>query len=682
MPNKLYPRDLSWLSFNARVLQEAQDPKVPLMERLKFLGIFSSNQDEFYRVRIATQRRLAQLYKASGDQAAYKQKSSLLKKLNKTILEQQEEYEEVYHHLIKDLNKHRIFLIKETELSKKQLKVVQNYFRQEVLEVLYPIIIDPSNKFPYLKDKSIYLAVVLGKSNADTTKYALVEVPSSLPRFFTFQEGNKTFVMYLDDVIRACMNILFKSLYYNSFKAYTIKLTRDSELDLLGDIESDILNVIKKSLKKRKKGEPVRLIYDKEIDTELLTFITDAIGIGKSSQLAGKRYHNSKDLMKFPKIGPRTFYYPKEKTVGSKAIDTAKSVLKVMNKGDILLHHPYQSFDYVLRFLREAAIDPKVKEIRITLYRLASNSNVVRALKNAVKNGKKVTVVMELQARFDEEANIFWANQLVEDGAKVIYGFPEKKVHTKLCLVLRKELGKTRYYAHIGTGNYNENTATLYSDFGLLTCNQEIAKEANSVFENIVSQKLNPQIKLNHLLVSPYNSKTELIKHIKNEVKLAKKGKKAAFILKTNSLNDPEIIRNIQKAVDAGVDVQLITRSICCLKDQGQKNLKIISIVDKYLEHSRIYWFKNDGLERMFLGSADLMVRNLDNRFEILCPIYDKTIIQRLLKYTKQQLQDNIKARVINLEQDNKYQRNKRSPLRSQIEWRNTLRELNLKQRQ
>lgn len=678
MSKKNFPRDLSWLAFNARVLQEAKDKTVPLMERLKFLGIFSSNQDEFYRVRIATQRRLAHHYKTLGDERLFKQKNNLLNELNQQIKEQQEEYKNIYNSLIEELNTNKIFLINEQELNKKQLKLVQAYFKQEVLEQLYPIIIDPSKKFPYLKDKSIYLAFVLRKTNADTTKYALVEVPSTLPRFYTFKEGNKSFVIYLDDVIRACMNILFKSLYYNDFSAFTIKLTRDSELDLLGDVESDFLNVIKKSLKKRKKGEPVRLLYDKEIDKDLLAFITDAISINKNSLISGKRYHNSKDLMAFPRIGPRTFYNNKEKSVGVKPLDSAKSVLKAMSQRDILLHHPYQSFDYVLRFLREAAIDPKVIEIRITLYRLASNSNVVRALKNAVKNGKKVTVVMELQARFDEEANIFWANQLKEDGARVIYGFPDKKVHTKLCLILRKELGKTKYYAHIGTGNYNEKTAELYSDFGLLTCHTEITKEANNVFENIVSQKLSKKIELNHLLVSPYNSKDSLIACIKEEIKNAKKGLTAAFILKTNSLNDDEIIKAISKAVKAGVNVKLITRSICCLRHNGEKNLKIISIVDKFLEHSRIYWFLNAKQEKMYMGSADLMIRNLENRFEILCPVYDSSIISKLKKYLEQQLEDNIKGRHIDSLQSNKYQKSRKTARRSQIVWRQTLRELNV----
>ena len=680
MSLQTFPRDLSWLSFNARVLQEASDLTVPIMERLKFLGIFSSNQDEFYRVRIATQRRMLLHYKSIGNLEEYAKKNALLEKLNEKIEEQQERYESLYLELKKELNKNKIYLIDETDLTKKQLKLVQQYFKQEVLEKLYPIIIEADGKLPYLKDKSIYLAVVMGKSHADTTKYALVEVPSSLPRFYTFTKGNKSFVIYLDDVIRAGMSILFKSLYYNQFDAYTIKLTRDSELDLLGDIELDILNVIKKSLKKRKKGEPVRLIYDKNIDKDLFKAIKNGIKLRKSSLIAGKRYHNTKDLIKFPKIGARTLYNSKEKTVGIKRVDSAKSILRSMFHEDILLHHPYHSFDYVLRFLREAAIDPKVTEIRITLYRLASNSNVVRALKNAVKNGKKVIVVMELQARFDEEANIFWANQLEEDGAKVIYGFPDKKVHTKLCLVLRKEHGQIMHYAHIGTGNYNENTAELYSDFGLLTCNQEIAKEANLVFENIVSQKIDERLKLNHLLVSPYNSRKQLIKHIKTETKNAKKGIAASMILKTNSLNDMEVIKVIKKAVDAGVDVQLITRSICCIQHQGEPNLKIISIVDKYLEHARIYWFSNNNEPKMFMGSADLMVRNLVNRFEILCPIYDKNVVEKLLAYLKVQLKDNVKARYIDNKQENKYQTSGKKKLRSQIEWRRVLRVNSFKQ--
>ncbi|MDB4347752.1 polyphosphate kinase 1 [Bacteroidia bacterium] len=678
---QLFPRDLSWLSFNDRVLQEAEDPSVPLLERLKFLGIFSSNQDEFFRVRVATQRRHAILSEALENQKKYKEKNKLLKEIHLKVEEQKLKYDLLFSQLTTELNKNRIFLINEKDLDAKKLALVRNYFKVDVLEQLYPIIINKKRNFPYLKDKSIYLAVKMKKKNSTSVKYGLVEIPQDVPRFFQFKgDGGKTYVMFIDDVIRASMSILFKSLYYNQFNSYTLKITRDSELDLLGDVEFDYLEVIKKSLKERKKGEPVRLIYDREMDEDTFKIITNGIKLKKSALIAGQRYHNNKDLMNFPKIGSRNLVYNREKVVGIKELDRAKSVFKCMREKDFLLHHPYQSFDYVLRYLREAAIDPKVAEINITLYRLAGNSNIVKALKNAVLNGKKVTVIMELQARFDEEANIYWSNQLKENGANVIYGFPDKKVHTKLCLILRKEFGKLVTYAHIGTGNYNEQTAELYSDFAIFTCDESITREAKEVFDIIKSQKLEPA-KFKDLLVSPYNSKTQLIKFIKAETKLAKQGKKAAFTLKMNSLNDELVIKAIYEAVKSGVKVNLITRSICCLVHQGEKNLNIISIVDKYLEHARIYWFQNGGDERMVIGSADLMFRNLENRFEILTPIKDIEIRNTLKEFLEQQLHDNQKARKIDAEQVNQYVRNRRAPLRSQVEWRNNLRKIQTKQR-
>lgn len=673
---KLFPRDLSWLSFNERVLQEAADPTVPLLERLKFLGIFSSNQDEFFRVRVATQRRLAILNEALDNQKTYKEKNKLLKQIHEVVEQQKVEYDVLFHHLVDELNKKKIYLVNENDLDAKQLKLVKGYFKQTVLETLYPIIIDKKKPFPYLKDKSIYLAVKMTRKNTTSTKFALIEIPQEISRFFVFTDDkHKTYVMFIDDVIRASIDILFKSLYYNEFCAYTIKLTRDSELDLLGDLEEDFLEVMKKSLKRRKKGEPVRLIYDQEIDADIFKIVTSGIKLKKSALIAGQRYHNNKDLMHFPKVGARNLAYPNDRPIGIKAFDNVKSLLKCMRGKDYLIHHPYHSFDYVLRFLREAAIDPKVTELKITLYRLAGNSNVVKALKNAVKNGKKVTVVMELQARFDEEANIFWANQLQEDGATVIYGFPDKKVHTKLCLVLRKELGETIKYAHIGTGNYNEQTAELYSDFGLFTCDKEITNEANEVFETITAQQIENK-KFKTLLVSPYNCKTELIKFIKNETKNARNGKKAALVLKMNSLSDPQVIAALEKAIKAGVDVKLITRSICCLTNAGQPNLTIVSLVDKYLEHARIYWFYNGGKEKMYIGSADMMERNLENRFEILCPIKDSDILKTLKDYLALQFKGNTKVRVIDRLQKNEYNTHEGPKIRAQTDWRVYLKEM------
>jgi len=671
---KLFPRDISWLAFNQRVLQEAEDPNVPLLERLKFLGIFSSNQDEFFRVRFATQRRMMLYNESVAKDKLQKESRALLTKIEKTVTEQQVKFNEIYHDLLVELANNKIYMCNEKELNASQLRKVRNYFKQSVLETLFPIILRKNHGFPYLKDRSIYLAIKMTRKNAVSKKYALVEIPSSLPRFFVFREGtDKHFVLFLDDVIRASMDILFQSLYYDEFAAYTIKLTRDAELDLLGDLDDDFMEVVKKSLKQRKVGEPVRLIYDKEIDEDLFQFITSKLSMKSSALIAGQRYHNFKDFISFPNIGGTKFKYPDLRTVPNYDLDKVKSILKDLKNHDFLLHHPYHSFDYLLRLLREAALDTKVTEIKITLYRLAGKSNVVKALKNAVRNGKKVTVVMELQARFDEEANIYWANQLTEDGTKVIYGFPNKKVHTKLCIIYRKQLGKIHKIAHIGTGNYNEKTAELYSDFSILTAKPEITEEADKVFQIIEQQTIPSNVDFKKLLVAPFNVRSKIIKMINKEIKASKAGKKAALIIKVNSLSDPQVIQALENAVQANVKVDLIVRGICCMIHRGQENLKIISIVDKYLEHARIFWFSNEGDDRLYIGSADMMERNLDNRFEIVTPVLDKYNKNMLNAYLRMQLNDNVKARIIDEKQENFFVTNNRANNRSQVDWQTYL---------
>ncbi len=670
----IFPRDISWLSFNDRVLQEAQDVTNPLLERLKFLGIFSSNQDEFFRVRYATQRRIALYNDGMQKDEIQKESRALLNRLQKKVIAQQKKFNDIYQSLIEELAENKIFLVNENQLSETQLKKVRNYFKESVLETLFPIILGRKNSFPFLKDRSIYLAIKMTKRNAISKKYALLEIPPALPRFFVIKENNgNQFVLFLDDVIRASMDVLFQSLYYDEFAAFTIKLTRDAELDLLGDLDDDYLEVIKKSLKQRQIGAPVRLIYDEKMDADLFEFITNKLSMKSSALIAGQRYHNFKDFIMFPNLGNAKFLNPVQKNVPNLDLDKSKSILRSLQNQDFILHHPYHSFDYILRLLREAAIDPKVFEIKMTLYRVAGSSNVVKALKNAVRNGKKVTVIMELQARFDEEANIVWAHQLMEEGAKVVYGFPNKKVHTKLCLIYRKQLGKIFTVAHIGTGNYNEQTANLYSDFSIMTANPIITKEANKVFNIIEKQKIPASEHFENLLVSPFNTRSKVIGMINNEISLAKNGKKASLIIKVNSLTDPKIIETLQKAVSAGVSVNLIVRSICCLIHKGEKNLTIISIVDKFLEHARVMWFNNDGKEKLFLGSADMMERNIDNRFEITIPVLDKTNVSLLKSFLHFQLKDNVKARVIDAKQLNNFVENKQAHTRSQIEWANYL---------
>lgn len=675
---ELIDRDLSWLSFNARVLQEAEDASVPLLERLRFLGIFSSNRDEFFRVRVATIRRMVKWGKRVRDILG-SDPERLLDQIQKTVLLQQKKFDKIYTEILRALEQENIFMINESQLTKEQGAFVRNYFHENVYPFLVPIMIDSTPKFPYLKDKSIYLAITLNrKDKSKKDKFSLIEIPSDvISRFLVLPSVNeRRNIILLDDVIRYCLDDVYSIFDYDSISAYTIKLTRDAELDIDSDVSKSWMEKISKSVKQRKKGDPVRLAYDDNIPVDLLAFILRKIKLFNEEHLIpGGRYHNFKDFISFPLVGRKELRYSPLKAIEHPALRRQRSLFKVIFNKDVLLTYPYHSFNHIIDFLREASIDPKVTSIKITLYRAASNSSVVNALINAIKNGKQVTAVVELQARFDEETNIFYANKLQEEGATVIFGVPGLKVHSKLFLITRKEGGKLVNYAHIGTGNFNEQTAKIYCDHALLTADKRITLEVERLFSFYRDNYKTGHYK--HLIVSPFNTRKRFIHLVEDEIENAKAGKEAWMIVKLNSLVDREMIAKLYEASRAGVKIKLIVRGICSLVPglKGlSENIDVISIVDKFLEHSRIFIFCNGGKEKYYIASGDWMYRNLDHRSEVAVPIFDKQLQEELKHYVTIQLQDSVKARILNKTQDNKYvSKDSGKPIRAQVETFNWL---------
>lgn len=654
-------REISWLSFNERVLQEAADEKNPLVERLRFLGIFSNNLDEFYRVRFATIKRMMQ-YEPNTILIGGQKPKQVLKQIQDIVLKQRIWFDKIYQNILHGLEQHNIFIINEHELNETQSEFVKNYFLEKVRPVLIPIMLDKLEEFPILKDRTIYLAVKLSNTvKAEKRRYSLIEIPTNvLPRFIKLPSAqNENYIILLDDIIRFNMKDIFFLFDYDTFEAYTIKITRDAELDIDHDVSKSLLENLAKSVKKRETGQPVRLIYDYEIPKDMLKFLVQRIKLSEVDNIvSGGRYHNFKDFINFPDLGNEALVFPKQPQLPHDIIKPNKSVLARMKEGDILLHYPYQSFTHFIDFIREAAIDPKVESIHITLYRIAKNSAVANALLNAKKNGKEVTVVIELQARFDEESNIYWSQVLQEEGVNIIYGVKNHKVHCKLCLVTRKEKGKLVRYANISTGNYHDSTSKIYTDKSLLTCNPKITTEIARLFDFFDNNLRTGRYR--ELLVAPFNMRQKLVALINNEIKNAKARKEAYMYIKLNSLVDEEMINKLYQASQAGVKIKMICRSICSLIPGVKglsENIEIISIVGKYLEHNRMMIFCNGGDEKYFIMSSDWMVRNLDHRIEIACPIYDKKIQQELKEILMMQFNDNVKARIIDVEQKNEYRK-------------------------
>ena len=670
---KIINREISWLSFNERVLQEAADPNVPLVERFRFLGIFSNNQDEFFNVRVATIKRMIDVEKSTGLKNKEKPKK-VLNQIQQKVIDIQEKFEKVYADLIKELAKHQIFIINESQLNYEQAAYVRQFFHDKVLSVISPIMLHNLNSFPAIKDKSIYLTIkMISILNEERPEYAMIEIPSEvISRFVVLPSvQRKRYIILLDDVIRYCLDDVFSTFRFDRYEAYTIKLTRDAELDIDNDLSKSFLEKISESVSDRKKGQPVRFVYDSNIPADLLDYLKKNLGLDEEDNLIPDgRYHNFKDYMQFPNLGGKRLVYKETPPVPHPILKPHESKVAKIRKKDLLIHVPYQKFDHYINLLREAAIDPRVTSIKVTLYRVARDSRVINALTNAAMNGKKVTVIIELQARFDEKANIYWSKRLEEAGARVIFGMAGLKVHSKLTLISLTENKEKINIATVGTGNFHEGTANVYSDMHLLTADPRITDEVYKIFK-FFEATYKPS-KYKHLPVSPLNMRNRINSMIDNEIRNAREGKEAYILLKLNSLVDTDMIKKLYQANNAGVKIKAIIRGICSLipgVPQLSENIEVISIVDKFLEHARLFIFCNGGNEMYYISSADWMPRNLDNRIEVACPIYARDIQREIRKIFEIQFNDNVKARIINQEQDNPYKlTNSGRKLQSQVE--------------
>ena len=679
--NSYIDREKSWLTFNARVLQEANDANVPLLDRFRFLGIFSNNLDEFFRVRYAAIRRMS-LESAESEKILGVKAEQLLKEITEIVIEQQSESLRILNEIEKKLELENIFIINEKDISKEQENFIHDYFIQKVSPALVTIMLNDLEEFPLLKDTSGYLAVKLVmngseifNNKAKEIRYAVVEIPNTINRFVVLPSNSeKQYIILLDDVIRYNLDNIFNIFDYESISAHMIKITRDAQLEFDSDLSKSLIEKISSSVKDRRVGEPVRFVYDQAIGKDTLDFFLRGMRIDSSdSIIPGGRYHNRRDYMSFPNLGRYDLLYRENVPLPISGLSLEGSILEKIKKKDYLLYAPYQSFSYIIKFLREAALDPKVASIKITLYRLAKNSQIVSSLINAAKNGKKVTVQIELQARFDEENNISYSEQMQTEGIELIFGVKGLKVHSKICVIERIEDGKVKRYGLISTGNFNENSAKVYTDVTLFTSNTEILKDASKIFDFFdVNYRVH---RYKHLIVSPHYTRGKFNKLIEREISNALLGKEAYIKLKMNSISDFKMTDKLYEASNAGVKIQLIIRGICCLIPgiKGlSENIEAISIVDNYLEHSRIYIFANAGDPDVFISSADFMTRNLDARVEVTCPINDEDIKKELIETFEIGWKANVKARIHSNDLANKYRRRgDEKPFRAQLEMYN-----------
>ena len=655
-------RDMSWLAFNERVIQEAKDDANHIYDRLRFLGIFSNNQDEFFRVRVAALSRMVKLGKAAKMHLE-QNPEKILQAIQDRVRDQQRDFDSTYAGIIRELGKSNIFIKNEKQLSSKQESFIKSYFNDKVRTQIVPLMIESIPQIPLLHDKSIYLACVLGSNeNPMMQRYALIEIPTrNLPRFVLLpSEKDTRDIILLEDIIRWNLPNLFAAFGFNRFLGYIIKVTRDAEFDLDYDVNKNLEDELEKGVKNRKKGKTTRFVYDRNIDPGLLDYLTKRLNLAKKDNLiAGGRIHNFKDFMAFP----ATIFHDlvsRQKPLMHPLLIQPCRIMEVLNRKDVMLHMPYHSFDSIIDLLREAAIDPFVQSIKITCYRLAKDSKIVNALINAVRNGKSVTAVLELRARFDEEANMQWKTQLEEEGVNVILGLPDMKVHAKICVIKKREFEHTKEYGFVSTGNFNENTAQFYGDHCLLTSDRRIMADINRVF-NFLEQPVQKAAQLKScktLPVSPLTMRKTFITLIDKEIKTAKSNKEASIVIKLNSLVDVALIDKLYEAATAGVKVSLIIRGICCVLTKQKtfkQPIRAISIIDEYLEHARVFVFHNGGEPQVFISSADWMVRNLDHRVEVATPIFDKEIAQELIDILNIQLSENVKGRILDNNQRNEY---------------------------
>ncbi len=662
-------REISWLQFNARVLQEASDETVPLIERLRFLGIFSNNLDEFFKVRYATVKRIVEAGKGGKSELGGIKAKELLEQITEIVIKQQSKSLEILHTIGSRLENENIYIINEEQIDSSQHDYIKQYFIRTVSPALVTIILNDSVVLPNLKDSAAYLAVKMLMTDG-TKQFALIEIPKSINRFVVLpKQEEKHFIIMIDDLIRHSLSDIFNIFDYQSISAHMIKITRDGELDFESDLSKSFIEKISDSVKHREVGEPVRFVYDKTIEDDTLQYLMSKMGIDiTDSIIPGGRYHNRRDYMSFPSLGRKDLLYDKIEPLPIKGLSLEASIFKAIKKKDYLLYAPYQTFSYVVKFLREAALDPAVKTIKITIYRLAQISHIASSLINAAINGKSVTVSIELRARFDEQANIDYAHQMEEEGVNLIFGVAGLKVHSKMCVIEREENNKLKRYGFISTGNFNESTAKIYTDYTLFTSDQRILKDVNKIFGFF---ETNYRIyKYKHLITSPHNTQKAIFKLIDAEINNVKNGKKGLIKLKMNSISSYKMVDKLYEASNAGVKIQMIIRGLCCLVPgiKGMsENIEVISVVDKFLEHSRVYIFGNNGDTKVYISSADWMTRNIDNRVEVSCPIYDEDIKQEILDTYDICWNDNVKARLLNESQNNEYKINDKPKVRSQF---------------
>ncbi|MDO8366329.1 MAG: polyphosphate kinase 1 [Saprospiraceae bacterium] len=665
-------RDISWLSFNYRVLQEAKDPAVPLLERLKFLAIYSSNLDEFFRIRVAGIRKLKKIGKKTRAQLHF-DPSELLKEIHQIVNRQQEEFSQIFEkQIVPELRKHHVHILRRLDLNDTQRQYVEDYFQGNLLPFVMPVLLVKRRINPFLANAHLYLAVHLRqkKKPLSDSEYALVKIPSDqVSRFVSLPtKGDRHDVILLDDIVRHSVSRLFPG--YDIQDTYSIKLSRDAELDIDDEFSGDLVQKIKSSLQKRQVGPASRFVYDREMPQHLLSYLQDTFDLRKNDMLPEGRYHNNFDFFRFPDFGLKHLKNKPLPPLAHPTLTNAPDMLKVIAEADQLIHVPYQSFEPVIQFFEKAAVDPAVTHIKVIQYRVAKSSRILEALMEAVQHGKQVSAFVEIKARFDEATNLEWGERLEKAGVRVHYSLPGVKVHSKLALVRRIEDGHAKLYAYLGTGNFHEETAKIYSDFGIFTADPRLTNEVSNVLAHL--ENMPPAHPFQHLLVGKFNLREKLYQLINNELEAAQRGEKAEMILKINSLEDKEIISKLYEASKAGVKIRLIIRGICCIVPglPGlSENIKIISIVDRYLEHARVFLFHNGGDELTFLSSADWMERNLSFRIETIFPVYDPLLQADIRALLEIQLNDNVKARIIDRLNLNEYHRNSSDiPVRTQLE--------------
>ena len=667
--NTYINREVSWLQFNARVLQEAEDVSVPLIERLRFLGIFSNNLDEFFKVRYATVKRIVEAGKAGKNELGGIKAAELLEIITQIVIKQQSDSLKILDGIKESLEKENIFIIDETQIEDSQKDFIKKYFFKTVSPALVTIILNNQVQLPNLKDTAAYLAVRMVLKN-DDKQFALIEIPKTINRFIELpKKDNKSYIIIIDDLLRYCLNDIFNIFDFKSASAHMIKITRDGELDFESDLSKSFIDKISDSVKHREVGDPVRFVYDKNIHDETLEYLMSKMGIDTTdSIIPGGRYHNRRDYMNFPSSGRKDLLYSKMEPLTIKGLSLEGSIFEKIAKKDYLLYAPYHTFSYVVKFLREAALDPKVTTINITIYRLAEISDIASSLINAAINGKSVTVSIELQARFDEQANINYAQEMEEEGINLVFGVKGLKVHSKMCVIEREEGKKIRRYGFVSTGNFNESTAKIYTDYTLFTSNQSILKDFIKVFSFF---ETNYRIyKYKHLITSPHYTKKAIFKLIDNEIANVKNGKEGYIRLKMNSISSYMMVDKLYEASRAGVKIQMIVRGICCLipgVEGMSDNIEVISVIDKFLEHSRVYVFGNNNNPKVYISSADWMTRNIDNRVEVSCPIYDESIKNEIIETFNICWSDNVKARQIDGSKSNNYRVNDNEKVRSQV---------------